>query len=60
VSVVKTSKKRKHRTPATASANHARKIAIERQIAESFSANAALDRRLITDFAHVDADIDAQ
>jgi metal-responsive CopG/Arc/MetJ family transcriptional regulator len=101
MSAVKTSKRGKHRAPATAPANRARKIAIdfpaslfreteqavhelsinrsvlirsavemflrikrreklERQIAESFSANAGLDRQLVTDFAHVDADIDAR
>jgi metal-responsive CopG/Arc/MetJ family transcriptional regulator len=101
MSVVKTSKNKKHRAPATTSPNHARKIAIdfpaslfreteqaaqelsvnrsvlirsavemflrvkrreklEREIAESFSANASLDRQLVTDFAHVDAEIDAQ
>ena len=31
---------------------------LERQIAESFRANAELDRQLIEDFAHVDAEID--
>ena len=29
---------------------------LERQIAESFSANAEFDRQLVEDFAHVDAD----
>ena len=31
---------------------------LERQIAESFRANAELDRQMIEDFAHVDAEID--
>lgn len=36
-----------------------RREKLERQIAESFSANARLDRQLATDFASVDADIGA-
>jgi metal-responsive CopG/Arc/MetJ family transcriptional regulator len=31
---------------------------LERQIAESFAANAEFDRQLVEDFAHVDAGID--
>jgi metal-responsive CopG/Arc/MetJ family transcriptional regulator len=31
---------------------------LERQIAESFSANAEFDRQLVEDFAHVDAEMD--
>lgn len=31
---------------------------LERQIAESFRANAELDRQLVEDFAHVDAESD--
>jgi metal-responsive CopG/Arc/MetJ family transcriptional regulator len=35
-----------------------RREKLERQIAESFSANAEFDRRLVEDFAHVDAEVD--
>ena len=35
-----------------------RREKLERQIAESFSANAEFDRQLVEDFAHVDAEID--
>jgi metal-responsive CopG/Arc/MetJ family transcriptional regulator len=35
-----------------------RREKLERQIAESFSANAEFDRQLVEDFAHVDAGID--
>jgi len=31
---------------------------LERQIAESFSANAEFDSQLVKDFAHVEAEID--
>jgi metal-responsive CopG/Arc/MetJ family transcriptional regulator len=31
---------------------------LERQIAESFAANAEFDRQLVEDFAHLDAEID--
>lgn len=35
-----------------------RREKLERQIAESFAANAEFDRQLVEDFAHVDAGID--
>src|SRR5512140_3648086 len=35
-----------------------RREKLERQIAESFRANAEFDRRLVEDFAHVDAEVD--